>query len=1170
MTSSNDRRLVQQRMNLERFVQAENKRFSLCRYSPWTVSSDRKTHLELKNSTLLPGTVGVFSTIQSKAHSLVATYPGVLMWDELHEEFQNSYHCPTCVRLTVLDYYVDEKTAKSMKLNASKQNNNQWLVQMVLVGDPTSPGAIINSPFGLKNVSANCVLRTCKQSDVHRYYLNKNSNNQPLKISAEIVAVHQTSVSISKPAETELLVAYDSSEFNQENQVLSDENDPTAHLPSFWLESQNNEIEDQFCDRCFCKDYTTEDSDKNNNPLVLCSGLNGSKPCPVARHKICFYNHLMYQHTDWFCIKHSKGRPSPLPPRPTTVMITPPLNSIERPSFTHQWHAASNLSSKIVDVNSAAPSKIIQRAPVHPPYLHKKTPCLSLSSSSTTLSPPEASSTLPASQTVTLTNTASSSNALNTCTTEYECLTDNLECYDYDSHSSNDSTDDEDDDKDDSNAAASVDEAPDIDVLNSAASNNYSKRCMSMTKQQKIGHTINGELSPQQKIEVMKVWELFEAAILKFNRRAKWHLNSSSSVEKQEKSFLELNQYFQAIQACCCSNNPGLYVDVNTPAKLLHIQLEFFGRFRFDREVMHAHVRSLLDQGNSKSSTIEGKMKFCNEHCLIQIARTSKSSIYRSTQRDSVLVSKMTKERNASTREQIVFFLLQLIKDYGQDKPTDEGTRAQPDVIHKVLPYRTKDDCISAIAERASLQDGRSVVVCRSSFTRAVKYLYKTKRITINITKQKGLAGCEICAELQGKISKARMANDATAIELANRIFAEHTKEWMQQRKLFEDKKNIALMSPWTLNVITGDGMDTVKTALPSFQRFSKHADSENRLPLRIFGAFYYGGPIPCIALSTFDNVPGKGGSAAVTYYEKIFDMQYEAMDPTRIAPTPDMQSSVDSSIDAALNSMPPSRSHSVASNLFEASAAAVSSSFIPTMNSDILRSTEECKQNKTKKVSPSDSSFDPVWDPYWKEQPVKEKQKADFMWPEGAHVTFDNTASDSKNSHVFNFFGQLVALGVFLFITVSTLLVGHTHDIVDQMFSVWSRQLNLKDAQTLSALHLLFRSKYETSIYELQKFVDQINAPDLPSYEVSKKKVKIRHCLRQVANRLKKLAIQFGVQPELIQQDFIVDIDSWYNKKIPNVVKPHVFYIVKEKVLSEETNEEVEVVAIVMQEIRA
>jgi hypothetical protein len=57
------------------------------------------------------------------------------------------------------------------------------------------------------------------------------------------------------------------------------------------------------------------------------------------------------------------------------------------------------------------------------------------------------------------------------------------------------------------------------------------------------------------------------------------------------------------------------------------------------------------------------------------------------------------------------------------------------------------------------------------------------------------------------------------------------------------------------------------------------------------------------------------------------------------------------------------------------------------------------------------------------------------LKWPQRLHLTFDNAGGECKNQWMFRFLGLLVLHGVFQFITVSTMLVGHTHDIVDQLF---------------------------------------------------------------------------------------------------------------------------------------
>lgn len=71
----------------------------------------------------------------------------------------------------------------------------------------------------------------------------------------------------------------------------------------------------------------------------------------------------------------------------------------------------------------------------------------------------------------------------------------------------------------------------------------------------------------------------------------------------------------------------------------------------------------------------------------------------------------------------------------------------------------------------------------------------------------------------------------------------------------------------------------------------------------------------------------------------------------------------------------------------------------------------------------------------------VSDEQQADAhayaasKWPRRLHLTFDNTTGEAKNTCFFKAMAALVHYGVFEAITLSMLLVGHTHDIVDQMF---------------------------------------------------------------------------------------------------------------------------------------
>lgn len=61
-----------------------------------------------------------------------------------------------------------------------------------------------------------------------------------------------------------------------------------------------------------------------------------------------------------------------------------------------------------------------------------------------------------------------------------------------------------------------------------------------------------------------------------------------------------------------------------------------------------------------------------------------------------------------------------------------------------------------------------------------------------------------------------------------------------------------------------------------------------------------------------------------------------------------------------------------------------------------------------------------------------------------------DNCARENKNKDVFAYCAFLVQCGLFDRVEVSFLPVGHTHEDIDQLFSVIGRYLRTHDAYTI------------------------------------------------------------------------------------------------------------------------
>lgn len=72
---------------------------------------------------------------------------------------------------------------------------------------------------------------------------------------------------------------------------------------------------------------------------------------------------------------------------------------------------------------------------------------------------------------------------------------------------------------------------------------------------------------------------------------------------------------------------------------------------------------------------------------------------------------------------------------------------------------------------------------------------------------------------------------------------------------------------------------------------------------------------------------------------------------------------------------------------------------------------------------------------------------------PPVLYLQMDNTSKDNKNHYLVGFCGMLVAEGIFKEVRVFFLPVGHTHQEIDQTFSLVSRGLNIRGALCLADL---------------------------------------------------------------------------------------------------------------------
>ena len=72
---------------------------------------------------------------------------------------------------------------------------------------------------------------------------------------------------------------------------------------------------------------------------------------------------------------------------------------------------------------------------------------------------------------------------------------------------------------------------------------------------------------------------------------------------------------------------------------------------------------------------------------------------------------------------------------------------------------------------------------------------------------------------------------------------------------------------------------------------------------------------------------------------------------------------------------------------------------------------------------------------------------------PPTLRIQADNCSREHKNKYMFGFCATLVALGHFWEVQLSFLIVGHTHEDIDQRFSIISRALKRQDILSLKQM---------------------------------------------------------------------------------------------------------------------
>jgi hypothetical protein len=1170
---SNDPRLLAQRLNLIDFVKLHALDYTSFRYSPWT-SAAHEGAVRIGPSEFLPGLLGAFPVPRTLTKStMLSGYPGVVMWDELYEEFNEKFHCPTAVEVPILDYNAGDAEAKQLGLQATKRlGPNKWLVKVLVVGDPIHVGSIFNSPFGLKtetgqDVQPNCRFETCREERVSEYLKFPTGPHEPIQVSGNIVHIHWDSPKLeltrtAKPPE--LLFNYD---HQGSRSFFTKPDDEEAH-----------------CERCFSK-FAAEQGPKE---LVLCTA-NGKDDCPFlgARHRGCFeLGDFSHASMNWYCTRHRLLRPVVVAMPKPSLNATPPAAArcsavlLEQPPTTStasmpKPHHSTTLRYPSVSLapsqstssshclshcwvmptlDATPPSQFHRAEPPDPPGPAQRLsrPCnlldeLSESAVPMHLRPPprhwadydsdddahpeEVSWSPPRSDEDVEDFDERKSQVQRRSVLGYE-----------DSSSGSDSESDL--DSDDSEADGKTEPLP----------RSLKSRQEAITRAQSLPANTRTivlpktfappmvQLSNEGKGELRRVWEEFDIAkvIAKDKRRVEWNIRPGDYGTKKENDFnRRLLKAFHNIRRCCATTDKiiertdgwtkddrkSVLTMFDSPSTFLRSWLHHFQLHGFDQSKKKKEVVTLLE-----SDAVLFKWRgypLCLSCWALALgrgfSRASMFTVFRSSHAPPEVVASIPIRRKKKV-ELVASLLINYGRREHQSDPTGEQSMDRYGCFREVLIMKeqTMQECLRKLTEHLK-KEGQPMHISKSTFERAVTYAKEHHKVVLHLRKWKGVARCVTCETVQNKIDHYKKKRNATKESLYRSLMHRHNNQFRGQRDDWDRQKELALRMPWEICAASFDFIDQSKLDQPHYARLTKSQHVENQLKVRLLGVVAFGFKHPLGGITSFEDVKAKGGNGAVTNLMMVLEQEWKAMNPKLWEP-------------------------------------------IPTQPFDPAYIPADVKVHDNPVLINAKDQEPFRVDENWKarEDPASDGRVA-FMWPKHLRLTFDNATSDFKHAQMFTFLAMLVAIGVFDEITVSNLLVGHTHDIVDQMFSVWAAELKRTDAPTVRKLHKLCQGNFQSKIYALRELLTaqkkkehaeavrarsaaavESKADEEKKDEDEKKDEEYKY-LSPIAGYLVDVAQRKGVRPSMQHQTFTVDANAWCLKKIPGITKPHNFYIRRE-----------------------
>ena len=295
-------------------------------------------------------------------------------------------------------------------------------------------------------------------------------------------------------------------------------------------------------------------------------------------------------------------------------------------------------------------------------------------------------------------------------------------------------------------------------------------------------------------------------------------------------------------------------------------------------------------------------------------------------------------------------------------------------------------------------------VGCKQMSLSTFNRIWNTEFKHVTLAKTSEFSKCSICSEIKDQLAATK------CLEERNVLLRKRRSHMLQQqscRNIYYGWRLASVLNPEKNLCIIHDKMDQQKTAIPRLRVRSKETDRSTQLPISLTGMITHGhgqGRYGHFAIDLWPHDPNFTVASLSLCFKNLEQLERHEFG------------------DLQLDGMP--RSSSLLLNALNSRKAL-------DLHHQGLHTT-----------------------PHMEDTAIQEGQQGFKRLPENLLLQLDNCGSENKNRFLFAYLSLLVARGTFKMIQVGFLMVGHTHEDIDAMFSKFSEKL--RTSMTFTFPHLM------------------------------------------------------------------------------------------------------------------